>query len=445
MTEPEVEPEVEKAIEEEVASRLRRIGRRAFLGSLGGVALGAGAVAAGLELSSNDAPTITGTSYADAVTPFYGSGPQSGISIAPQQSSTYFAAFDVTTERRGELVELLRTWSAAAANLTAGRPAKALSEKGSVVEADTGEALGLGPARLSVNIGFGPGLFDKDGEDRFDIASRRPAALVELPRFPNDQLVEQMTGGDLVVQAYADDQQVVFHAVRQLVRLASGVAAIRWVQDGFNEAPAITGTPRNLMGFKDGTINPTTAAQRQRFVWVGSEGPSWMRAGTYLVARRIFIALDHWDQESLSVQQQVIGRYKVSGAPLGEQDEFDPLDLSKTDRQGNPVIPIDSHVRLSAPQTNNGRMFLRRGYNFTDGVENFTERWPPWKQELTYNAGLLFLAYQRDPRQGFIPIYQNLAENDALGQFTIHTGSAIAALPPAASGPGHFVGEGLFA
>ena len=419
--------------------------RRAFLGSLGGAAVGAGALAAGLKLSSSTAPVVTGTTFADAVQSFYGSGRQAGITTAPQQSSTYFAAFDLSSTNRAEVRDLLREWSDAAANLTAGKPATPLSTKESAVEPDTGETVGLGPARLEINFGFGPGLFEKNGEDRYGLRSRRPAALVDLPRFPNDQLVEQTTGGDLTVQACADDQQVVFHAVRQLARMASGVASIRWAQDGFNEAPATSGTPRNLMGFKDGTINPTTATQQSQFLWVGSEGPSWMCAGTYLVARRIFIALEHWDSESLSVQEQVIGRHKLSGAPLGEMSEFDALDLNKTDHSGNPLIPIDAHVRLSAPQNNHGQMFLRRSYNFYDGVENFTERWPPWKKELTYNAGLLFMSYQRDPRKGFIPIFQNLAENDSLGQFTIHTGSLIAAVPPAATGPEHFVGEGLFA
>jgi deferrochelatase/peroxidase EfeB len=237
---------------------------------------------------------------------------------------------------------------------------------------------------------------------------------------------------------------VAFHAVRQLARLAVGVAVLRWTQAGFNETLASEGTPRNLMGFKDGTINPT-GTQLDRFVWVGSEGLSWMQGGTYLVARRIRISLEHWDSTSLSVQEQVVGRHKASGAPIGRTNEFDALDLAATDPSGNPLVPIDSHVRLSAPRQNNGEMILRRGYAYNDGMSTFNERWPPWEQALLYDAGLLFVAYQRDPRKGFIPIFQNLAENDSLGQFTTQTGSVIAAVPPAATGPGHFIGEELFA
>jgi deferrochelatase/peroxidase EfeB len=410
------------------------ISRRTFLGSVGGVAVGAGALAAGLKLSSSDAPTVTGTTFSEATESFYGSGPQ---------SASYFASFDLSSTKRSEVADLLREWSDAGANLTQGRPAKPLSTREFAVEPDSMEATGIGPSRLTVTIGLGTGLFEKNGEDVYGLKSRRPAALVDLPRFPNDQLIAQKTGGDLTIQACADDPQVAFHAVRQLARMADGVAAIRWTQAGFNETPASEGTPRNLMGFKDGTINPV-GSQLDEFVWVGSEGPSWMRGGSYAVLRRIRISIEHWDSKSLSTQEQVIGRHKVSGAPLGETNEFDALDLNATDAQGNPLIPIDAHVRLSAPQLNKGQMILRRGYAYNDGVDDFVERWPPWQEALMYDAGLLFVAYQRDPRKGFIPIFQNLAENDSLGQFTTQTGSVIVAVPPAASGPGHFVGEGLF-
>jgi deferrochelatase/peroxidase EfeB len=414
------------------------LSRRRFVTAGGGAAIGAGALAAGLRLSQSDAPVVGGT-YRDATEPFYGIH-QGGVTTTPQ-SHTYFAALDLATGKRTDVAELLRAWTDMAANLTAGRPAKPMPTTGDAPAPDSGEANGLGAARLTINFGFGPGLFEKDGTDRYGLRAQRPAALVDLPRFPGDQLIEQKTGGDLTVQACADDPQVAFHAVRQLARAAGGVAAIRWVQAGFNETPESQGTPRNLMGFKDGTINPRTAAQQAAFLWVGAEGPAWMRGGTYLVARRIRISLEHWDSKSLDTQQQVIGRYKNSGAPLGQSDEFDPIDLDATDNGGNPLIPADSHVRLSSPQANRGQMLLRRGYAYNDGADGFIERWPPWQQALMYDAGLLFCAYQRDPRTGFIPIFGNLAENDALNQFTTQTGSVVAALPPTAPAPGSFVGQ----
>jgi deferrochelatase/peroxidase EfeB len=416
--------------------------RRAFLGSVGGVAVGAGALAAGLRLSSSNTPTAGGA-YRNAVEPFYGVGPQGGITTTAQ-SNTYLAAFDLSTPKRSEVRDILRIWTDVAANLTAGKPAAPFSTSERSVESDSMDAVDLGPARLTLTFGFGPGLFEKDGEDRYGLRSRRPKALVDLPQFPGDQLVAAKTGGDLTVQACADDPQVAFHAVRELARQASSAAAIRWTQSGFNESAASVGTPRNLMGFKDGTINPA-GSQLDEFVWVGPEGPGWMQGGSYLVVRRIRIALEHWDSQPLAIQEQVIGRHKLSGAPFGGTSEFAALDLKAKDPSGVPLIPMDAHVRLAAPQLYHGQMILRRSYAYNDGVADFPEQFPPWHQAFTYDAGLVFAAYQRDPRKGFIPIFQSLAQNDALSQFTAHTGSVIVAIPPAALGPGHFVGEGLFA
>jgi deferrochelatase/peroxidase EfeB len=410
--------------------------RRTFLASVGGAAVGAGAFATGLKLTSSEAAVVAG-SYRNSIEPFYGSGPQSGITTSAQ-SNTYFASLDVLAEKRQDLQDLFRSWSDAAAKLTAGKLVTPEPSGVRAPEPDSMEVVGLGPARLTLTFGFGPGIFELEGNDRFGLRARRPAELVDLPPFPFDELIAQKTGGDLTVQACADDPQVAFHAVRELMRIAEGVASIRWTQVGFNESASTRGTPRNLQGFKDGTINPA-GAQLEQFVWAGSESPGWMRRGTYLVVRRIHIAIEDWDSRSVGEQEQVIGRHKLSGAPLGESAEFDPLDLDVRDAAGSPLIAVNAHVRLASPQQNRGQMILRRGYAYNDGVTAPVGDAPP-----TYDAGLLFFSYQRDPRKGFIPIFQTLSQNDALSQFTVHTGSLIVAVPPAATGPGHYLGEPLF-
>ncbi len=187
---------------------------------------------------------------------------QGGI-LTAQQNHTYFAAFDLVTDRAGDVAQLLRAWTERRARLTAGQTAAPLGRRRTAA-ADTGEALGLAAARLTVTFGFGPGLFSRDGQDRFGLRAQRPEALVDLPVFNGDQLEEARTGGDLSVQACADDPQVAFHAVRQLARLAGGVARLRWTQTGFNANAAAEDTPRNLMGFKDGTQNPIAARPRER-------------------------------------------------------------------------------------------------------------------------------------------------------------------------------------
>ena len=417
--------------------------RRGFLAAAGGL------VAATRAGAASDPPAKPADS--SQTEPFWGEH-QGGIAT-PQQRHLYFAAFDLTAKQPAELVALLRAWTAAAARMTSGQTAAPISTDETKPAPDSGDALDLSPARLTLTFGFGPGLFIKDGHDRYGLAARRPEALVDLPAFTGEQLVASHTGGDLSVQACADDPQVAFHAVRQLARLTYGSATLRWTQAGFLGDFGADRTPRNLMGFKDGTRNPTANTTRtptspfdgslQRVVFVGDEGPDWMRGGSYVVIRRIRMALEHWDRTEVDFQEQVIGRRKYSGAPLGGKNEFDTPDFNAVDGDGNPVIPDTAHLRLGAVELNGGAQILRRGYAYNDGTNFIAERWPPWRQGLEYDAGLFFVAYQRDPRQGFIKLFEPMSKLDALNQFTTHVGSGLFACPGGAQ-QGAFIGQGLF-
>jgi deferrochelatase/peroxidase EfeB len=410
-----------------------RSSRRRLLAGAGGVAaaLGAGFAAR----SAVPHPVQKPRSVTE---PFW--GPHQGGIATPAQSHTYFAAFDLTTEKRDDIVTLLRSWTDAAASLTAGQSLAPPAADSYGSGSDSSETLGLDTARLTVTFGFGAGLFEKDGKDRYGLAAQRPEALVELPHFNGDQLLPTRTGGDLSVQACADDPQVAFHAVRQLARLAYDTAEIRWAQTGFISRPAEGGTPRNLMGFKDGTQAPQ---QIDKVVWVAEDGPAWMRGGSYLVVRRIRMALEHWDRTNVGFQEQTFGRQKASGAPLGLKDEFEPLGLDRTDKDANPIVPDNAHVRLANASSNDGAEILRRGYAYNDGVNFTAERWPPWRQGMEYDAGLLFVCYQRDPRTGFIRIFENMSKLDMLNQFVTHTGGGLFACPGGVH-QGEFIGQRLF-
>jgi deferrochelatase/peroxidase EfeB len=413
--------------------------RRGFMTAAGGV-VAAASMGGASAAKPIDAPPIAAGVDREA---FYGAH-QGGIATPPQ-SHTYIAAFDIVATKRGDVAELLRRWTSAAARMTAGLTAEALGTDLSTPATDSGDALGGRPERLTITFGFGPGLFVKDGKDRFGLAAQRPEAFIDLPKFTGDQLVAERTGGDLVVQACADDPQIVFHAVRQLVRLAYDVANIRWVQTGFLGNCAPKTTPRNLMGFKDGTANISTADARtmEGFVWVGSEGPEWMRGGSYVVIRRARIALEHWDRMNIAFQEQTFGRQKYSGAPLGKKHEFDEADLNAVDKDGNPVLPENCHVRLATAASNGGTKILRRGYSYNDGVNLTAERWPPWHQGMEYDAGLVFVCYQRDPRTGFVKLFNKMSKFDMMNQFVTHVGSGMFACPGGVA-QGRFIGQQLF-
>jgi deferrochelatase/peroxidase EfeB len=414
--------------------------RRGFLQSAGLIAAVAGSgFAPAAEARTKESAA---ENAANAIEPFYGAC-QGGI-LTPAQRHSYFAAIDMDSMKRDDLIAMLRNWTAASEALTKGEPV-ALPGNDSYGSEDSADALGLGPSRLTLTFGFGAGLFEKDGKDRYGLAAARPEALIDLPRFPGDQLVEARTGGDLSVQACADDPQVAFHAIRHISQIAWGTARIRWAQTGFLPHAKPGETPRNLMGFKDGTGNPSPndEAAMNKFVIIGDDGPAWMRGGSYVVARRILIALEHWDRMRLGFQEQTIGRQRLSGAPAGKTSEFDAVDLAATDKDGNPIVPLNSHVRLANPASNDGARILRRPYSYNDGVSYVAERWPPWRQGMEYDAGLFFICYQRDPREGFVKIFQNLTRFDRLNQFTTHTGGGLFACPGGIT-PGEFIGEKLF-
>jgi deferrochelatase/peroxidase EfeB len=193
------------------------------------------------------------------------------------------------------------------------------------------------------------------------------------------------------------------------------------------------------MGFKDGTrnIKDESVADFDDFVWVGHEtDQAWMTGGSYLVSRRIRMLIESWDTDYLADQQNVFGRFKTSGAPLSGHAEFDTPDLAAKDATGKPVIPANAHIRLAAPETNGGQKILRRGYSYTDGIDPTTG---------LLDAGLFFIAYQKDPRKQFVPIQTRLGANDNLNEYVRHTGSGVFAVPPGLSGPGDWFGKALFA
>ncbi|MGQ4431425.1 MULTISPECIES: iron uptake transporter deferrochelatase/peroxidase subunit [unclassified Streptomyces] len=405
--------------------------RRSLIG-WGGAGLALGAVAAGGAVAMTHTGDDVDPAGADtgAAVAFH-SANQAGIAT-PVQDRLHFAAFDVKTDDRAEFVQLLKDWTAAARRMTGGH-AVGDGAYGGLAEAppdDTGEALGLKPSRLTLTIGFGPSFFD-----HFGLSGSRPDALVDLPQFPGDNFDKSRTGGDLCVQACADDPQVAVHAIRNLARIGFGKVAIRWSQLGFGKTSSTTPgaqTPRNLMGFKDGTRNiaGTETDRLKKFVWVGDgdggADSAWMTGGSYLVARRIRMNIETWDRTSLQEQEDVFGRDKGEGAPVGKAKEHDPPFLK--------AMKPDAHVRLAHPDSNSGITILRRGYSFTDGTDGLGR----------LEAGLFFLAYQRDVRKGFIPLQRKLSASDALNEYIQHVGSAVFAVPPGVRDKDDWWGSTLF-
>jgi deferrochelatase/peroxidase EfeB len=100
---------------------------------------------------------------------------------------------------------------------------------------------------------------------------------------------------------------------------------------------------------------------------------------------------------------------------------------------GAPMIPRTAHVRLAHPDNLGGIQVLRRGYNFTDGSDGFGH----------LDAGLFFIAFNRDNGKQFVPMQQVLSRQDAMTEYLIPNGSSTFAIPPGLQ-PGEWWGQGLF-
>lgn len=344
---------------------------------------------------------------------FYGKH-QAGITT-PMQKNIYFVVLDLRTTDKNELIQLFKDWTDYSQKLVNGELVKKDGSNALLPPSDTGETVGLNPYRLTLTFGVSASFLTKLGLEK-----KRPKLFRDLPAFPKEQLREQYTGGDIVIQACADDEQVAFHAVRNLIRKGRNKVTMKWSQSGFAAIGDRMETPRNLFGFKDGTANVTTEKDFDKVVWADSQ--DWMKNGSYMAVRRIIMHLETWDRTNLQEQENTFGRYKESGAPFGKQNEFDEVDLS--------LLPVDSHVRLAKEVD---LPILRRSYSYSDGIDPKTGQ---------FDAGLLFIAFQKDPDR-FVKIQTNLGADDKMNEYVTHIGSGLFACFGGVK-EGGYIGQDLF-
>ncbi len=344
---------------------------------------------------------------------FYGKH-QAGITT-PMQKNIYFVVLDLRTTDKNELIQLFKDWTDYSQKLVNGELVKKDGSNALLPPSDTGETVGLNPYRLTLTFGISASFLTKLGLEK-----KRPKLFRDLPAFPKEQLREQYTGGDIVIQACADDEQVAFHAVRNLIRKGRNKVTMKWSQSGFAAIGDRMETPRNLFGFKDGTANVTSEKDFNKVVWADSQ--DWMNNGSYMAVRRIIMHLETWDRTNLQEQENTFGRYKESGAPFGKKNEFDEVDLS--------LLPVDSHVRLAKEVD---LPILRRSYSYSDGIDPKTGQ---------FDAGLLFIAFQKDPDR-FVKIQTNLGADDKMNEYVTHIGSGLFACFGGVK-EGGYIGQDLF-
>ena len=287
------------------------------------------------------------------------------------------------------------------------------------------------PSNLTMTVAIGASMFD----GRFGLARAKPIHLERMPQFPNDALEAESCHGDLLIQICSDTPDTNIHALRDIVKNFPDLLSVRWKLDGFSTAPPLT--PRNLLGFKDGTANPdpNDDTTMNALVWINADSgePAWTVGGAYQVVRIIRNFVERWDRTPLQEQQSIIGRHKMTGAPLGMAAELDIPGYADDPRGER--IPLTAHIRLANPRTpeTQRNVILRRGYNYSRGVTKAGQ----------LDMGLLFICFQSNLRDGFVAV-QNRLNGEQLEEYIKPTGGGFFFVLPGVLAKGSYLGQSLF-
>lgn len=381
-------------------------------------------------------------------TDFRGDKGQAGL--LGGEAAMQCAAFDVTTDDRDALIQLLKDWTVAAENMCQGYPVKEPNSQKEASPDDTGEAYDLGAADMKITFGFGASLFeDEDGKDRFGLQSIKPERLIrKMRKMPGDYLVEDQCGGDIYICCASNDSQVTWHAMHQMIKIAVGIAKVKWNRIGFLSADAPGKTdhaPRDPFGFRDGSTNDAIVADEDlmnQVSWIQPEDNDneiFANGGTYIMFRIFAGKMESWDLQTLNEQERVIGRTKLEGIPLSHlddpnADEFTEPDLSATDENGEPLIDPRSHIStVRGVRNDTGHAMVRWGWNYTDGIDEFGH----------LKAGMITGGLSRDPDADFMKFLDAFRDCD-LTDYMQYTASAVFIAPHAVRQDQEYIGQDMF-
>ncbi|GAA5045169.1 Dyp-type peroxidase [Thermocatellispora tengchongensis] len=163
------------------------------------------------------------------------------------------------------------------------------------------------------------------GSDAWDrlFAGPRPAELHPFRELAGERHRAPATPGDLLFHIRAQQMDLCFELATQIMNRLGGAVTVQDEVQGFKYFDQ-----RDLLGFVDGTENPTGAAARAAVI-VGEEDPEFA-GGSYVIVQKYLHDLAAWNTLSVEEQERAVGRTKLADIELADD-----------------VLPPDSHVALN--------------------------------------------------------------------------------------------------
>ena len=177
---------------------------------------------------------------------------------------------------------------------------------------------------LSCIMGFGSDAWDR----LFGLP--RPAELHPFREIRSGPRHAVSTPGDLIFHIRANRMDLCFELATQIVARLEGAVTTADEVHGFRYFDA-----RDLLGFVDGTENPTGSAAADA-VFIRDEDPAFA-GGSYVIVQKYFHNLDAWNKIPTEAQERIIGRTKVSDIELD--------DSVKPTSAHNALTDIEEHGR----------------------------------------------------------------------------------------------------
>lgn len=171
--------------------------------------------------------------------------------------------------------------------------------------------------KLSVVTSIGSPAWDRL------FAGPRPADLHPFIALAGPRHHAPATAGDLLWHIRAETMDVCFELAGRLMEAMAGAVTVVDEVHGFNYFDN-----RDLLGFVDGTENPTGATADNATV-IGAEDPDFA-GGCYVHVQRYVHDMSAWRALSVDEQQNVVGRTK-----------FDDIEMD------DDVKPANSHIALN--------------------------------------------------------------------------------------------------